>query len=78
MSFHPGDTIQHFRNGKHYRILGKVWDTRMDGWIILYQGLYDDPDLGKEPLFVRPEEEFEALVENAEGVQVPRFSRILS
>lgn len=70
----PGDVVRHYRNKKDYTILGQVWNTQTDAWVILYQAEYDDPELGLEPRFVRPVTEFFELVENEEGQLVPRFS----
>lgn len=74
-AFQPGEIVQHFRNGKHYRIIGRAMDTLTDRWQYVYQALYDDPELGPTPLFVR--EEISMLEEvDHEGKKVPRFQRV--
>jgi hypothetical protein len=56
---------------KHYK--GKHSETKED--LVVYKALYDDLELGKEPLFVRPKVMF---VENVlvEGRKVARFKKI--
>ena len=62
---------------KHYK--GKLYEviafarleSTMDKMVV-YKALYDTSDLGKNPIFVRPLNEFEEEVE-INGKIVPRF-----
>lgn len=69
-----GETYQHFRNKKYYTIIGIARDTMTEGDVVVYQAQYDDPKLGKKPLFVRPVDNFMDQVEH-DGSMVHRFTR---
>jgi hypothetical protein len=69
----------HFRNRKNYQVIGVAFDTATDSKVVLYQALYDCPELAKEyganPVFTRPYDQFFGEVEH-EGKMVPRFEYI--
>ncbi len=43
--------------------------------VVIYQGQYDDPEFGLNPVWVRTVSDFVAMVHN-DGVSVPRFTLI--
>ena len=62
--------------GRDYRVIGVALHTETREKLVLYQALYDTPELyqdyGHEPIFARPEREFmETVVKD--GRKVPRF-----
>jgi hypothetical protein len=61
----------HFK-GKKYRVLGvgKHSETLED--LVVYQGLYDSDEFGKNPIWVRPLKMFVEEVE-VDGKKQPRF-----
>jgi hypothetical protein len=65
---------QHYK-GKFYEVLGVAIHSETRENLVVYKALYDDPELGNEPLFVRPELMF---TENVviETKRVPRFRRV--
>lgn len=68
---------KHFKSDeKVYEVLGKVWDTELDEWVVLYKALYDIPELGGEGiLFTRSVDAFFGKVK-VDGKMVKRFSKI--
>lgn len=73
MNISPGQRYIHFRNKKLYEIIGIGILTTDDTSVVIYKGLYDDANLGNEPLFVRPLEEFRGKVVDDGGHSVDRF-----
>ena len=65
---------KHYK-GKFYEVLGvaRHSETRED--LVVYKALYDDPELGNNPLFVRPKEMFEENVV-VDGKEVRRFEYV--
>jgi hypothetical protein len=67
-----GATVQHYRNGKQYRVLGTAYHTETLEKMVVYQALHDDPKFGDQALWARPESMFLEMVEH-DGQMVPRF-----
>lgn len=70
-----GAVYKHHKNQKDYLILNRALHTETDEMMVVYMGLYDDPKLGKNPVFTRPEEMFEEIVEY-QGKKVERFKKV--
>lgn len=70
---------RHFRNRQLYQVIGVALDTVTRDKVVLYNALYDCPELteeyGDNPIFTRPYDEFFENVEH-EGNRVPRFELI--
>ena len=66
-----GERYIHFKNKKLYEIIGTAILTTDDSVVVVYKGLYNDPQLGNEPLFARPLEEF---IGKAPDDEVARFT----
>lgn len=67
---------QHYK-GNCYRILHLAWlsgDGELAQYVV-YQALYDDPRLGKKPIFVQPVARFLQKI-MVDGQQVARFELI--
>ena len=62
---------QHYK-GNYYEVLHTGWHSDSLKEYVIYQGLYDSEELGKNPVFVRCAEEFSENV-IVEGKEVPRF-----
>ena len=69
-----GDIYRHYK-GKDYRILGIGHHSENLEKVVIYQGLYDDPEFGKEPIWVRPYHMFVEEIE-FEGQFIKRFTKI--
>lgn len=71
----PKGVYRHYK-GKEYEVLGvaKHCDTLED--MVVYKALYRDLKLGKNPMFVRPKNDFLDEVELDDGEVVPRFEYI--
>jgi len=67
-------TYQHYR-GKSYEVIGMARHTETKEDLIIYRGLYDDPELGKKPLFARPKDLFFGAVIVNKKV-LPRFKTV--
>ncbi|MEX0940112.1 MAG: DUF1653 domain-containing protein [Candidatus Babeliales bacterium] len=69
----PGNIYTHYK-GKQYQVLHIVFSENdaLEEWVV-YQGLYDDPKLGKNPIFTRPLKQFCEII-NFEGTEQPRFN----
>jgi len=65
---------RHFK-GKEYKVLGIGRDCDTFKEFIVYQGQYDSPDFGKNPIFIRPKESFFEEV-TRDGKTFPRFERL--
>jgi hypothetical protein len=69
---------KHYK-GKHYRVLRLVHHTETREPMVLYQALYECPDLkeeyGSDPWFVRPLKMFFETVD-VDGVKTPRFEYV--
>lgn len=70
-----GEKYKHYKNGHEYVVLALAHHTETGECMVVYQGQYDTEDLGKHPVFVRPQEMFEDTVE-LEGRQIDRFTKI--
>lgn len=67
---------KHYK-GKRYKILMIVWNSEVDElepWVV-YQGLYDDPKLGPNPIFTRSLNKFSEMI-MIDNVKQPRFKLI--
>jgi len=62
---------QHFK-GKRYELIGVGRDCETLEEVVIYRGLYDDPDYGKNPIWVRPKTSFLQKVKVGKRL-VPRF-----
>lgn len=67
-----GSRYRHYKNQKEYIVLsiGRRQDDATP--VVVYQGQYDDPEFGSQPIWVRTVAEFVAMVDD-NGVVVPRF-----
>jgi hypothetical protein len=66
-----GAVFEHY-SGKKYKILGVGRHSESLGLCVIYQGLYDCPTFGANPVWIRPLEMFlETVVIN--GKEQPRF-----
>jgi cyclomaltodextrinase len=75
MSINPHDRYRHYK-GKNYKILCLGTNTETLEKEVVYQGLYDDPQFGKNPIWVRPLSMFcETII--IDGKEVPRFTKII-
>lgn len=55
-----GALYQHYKNKKFYKILAIALNAESDdleSWVV-YQALYDDPNLGTQPIFIRSVAQF--------------------
>ena len=68
---------KHFKSDeKEYEVLGCVWDTELDQWVVLYKALYEIAELGGEGiLFTRGIDGFFGEVER-DGKKVKRFVKV--
>jgi len=69
-----GEIYQHYGNRKLYKIIGIALHTEEQRPMVVYQGQYDDEELGFEPLFVRPLDLFQGKVQH-NGETVRRFEK---
>lgn len=70
----PGTIFEHY-SGKRYRILNVGRHSETLELCVIYQGLYDCPTFGPNPIWIRPLEMFlEIVVIN--GNPQPRFRLI--
>ncbi len=76
MNIEKGQRYQHYK-GKTYVILGVGYHTETLEKMVTYQGEYDDPEFGKNPIWVRPYEMFAETIQ-FEGNEVPRFVLLAS
>lgn len=74
MEIKPG-IYRHYKNGKDYEVVGIATHTETGESLVVYRGLYTDPELGLHPLFVRPKKMFLEKVE-VNGIRIPRFQLI--
>ncbi|MEK7593801.1 MAG: DUF1653 domain-containing protein [Patescibacteria group bacterium] len=65
---------QHYK-GDFYQVLNVARHSETGGDYVVYQALYDDPELGPKPLFVRPLSMFTETV-SWQNSTVPRFKFI--
>jgi hypothetical protein len=66
----PGK-YQHYK-GKFYEVIGVARHSETLEELVVYKGLYDSPEFGKNPLWVRPLKMFMEKVE-VDGKKLPRF-----
>lgn len=70
-----GETYEHY-SGKRYTIKNLAFHSEDPEIVmVVYEGLYDDPKFGKNPVWVRP---LKMFVEDVEinGKVVPRFKKV--
>lgn len=70
-----GQRYRHFKTGNEYEIVGIARHTENLEEMVVYRGLYNSPDFGPNPLWVRPLSMFVEEVER-DGVRVPRFALV--
>jgi hypothetical protein len=65
---------QHYK-GKYYDVIGLAYDSETLEEKVVYQALYNSKELGNNPIFVRPYEEFfeNVIIDNK---NIPRFKFI--
>lgn len=68
------DKYQHYK-GNFYKVICVASHSETLEKMVVYQGQYDSPDLGKNPIFVRPLEMFQEQVV-VDGKKIPRFKYI--
>ncbi len=71
-----GATYEHYK-GMRYKVLMIVWNSELDElepWVV-YQGLYEDPKLGANPIFTRSLTKFSETIELG-GIEQPRFKMV--
>lgn len=66
----PGK-YQHYK-GKFYEVIDEAVDSDTLEEYVVYRGLYDDPEFGHNPLWVRKKKEFLEKVE-IDGKKVERY-----
>ena len=70
---------RHYKNGKNYRVTGFALNTDTEEKMVVYQALYDCPDLeakyGINPTFTRSYSVFTETVEY-EGQTLPRYAYV--
>jgi len=71
----PGYYTHYKSPDKQYEVIGIATHESTREKLVTYRALYDIPELGHHPLFVRPLAEFEELVE-WNGEKVRRFKII--
>lgn len=69
-----GGTYRHYK-GNLYRVLSIGRSSEDLSLQVVYQGLYNCPDFGDQPIWTRPLEMFCETVESS-GESVPRFTLI--
>lgn len=62
---------RHYK-GKKYRVIGIARHSETLKKLVVYQGLYDSKEFGKNPIWVRPLDMFAEEV-RIDGKTVPRF-----
>ena len=67
----PIGRYQHYK-GKFYQVIGVARHSETLEEMVVYQGEYNDPEFGNNPIWVRPKQDFLATVE-VNGQQIPRF-----
>jgi len=75
MNVTPG-TYRHYKQ-KDYEVIGTAIHTETREELVVYRPLYDVPELGDNPLFVRPLKQFVEQVD-VDGIKKPRFERVIS
>lgn len=70
-----GQRYKHYK-GKTYLVLAIAHHTETDEKMVVYEGEYDDPELGNRPIFVRPLQMFKEDV-SVEEKMIPRFTLLL-
>ncbi|MFA5211585.1 MAG: DUF1653 domain-containing protein [Patescibacteria group bacterium] len=65
---------KHYK-GNYYEVIGLARDSNTFEDLVVYKGLYDSKEFGKNPLWVRPKKEFleKVIINNRE---MPRFEYI--
>lgn len=78
MEVRVGRIYQHYR-GKLYQIVavGRLTESDTLEECVVYKGLYDDAQFGKNPIWIRPLTMFIEDIE-IDGKMVPRFAEIKS
>ena len=62
---------KHYK-GKLYEVLGVARHSETLEELVVYQGMYDSEEFGKNPIWVRPKKMFLESV-TIDGKEVPRF-----
>jgi hypothetical protein len=72
MDVKQGQRYRHFK-GNTYVVIALGLHTETGERLVVYQGEYDDPEFGLNPIWIRPHDMFEEHV-LVEGQWVPRFT----
>jgi len=59
-------------NGKFYELIAVGRIRKDKETVVVYRGLYEDPEFGKNPVWVQPKARFFENVK-VDGVEMPRF-----
>ena len=71
-----GATYEHY-SGKKYKIVALANHSEDLQKYVVYQGLYNDPEFGNNPVWIRPLAMFMETVEK-NGQMIPRFKKVES
>jgi hypothetical protein len=71
-----GATYEHY-SGKQYKVIAIGNHSEDLKKYVVYQGLYNDPEFGNNPVWLRPVDMFMEIIEK-NGHQIPRFKKIKS
>jgi hypothetical protein len=69
-----GDMYRHFKGGA-YKIIAIARDSETTKEVVVYEGQYESPEWGKNPIWVRALDDFLSFKE-IDGKKVPRFEKI--
>lgn len=70
-----GNRYRHYKNGKEYVVLHVGIHTETDEEMVVYQGQYHDEVFGDKPVWIRPKDMWEEMLEYG-GELVDRFGEI--
>ena len=66
---------RHNKSGREYRVLETAYHSETMQQMVVYQARYDSTELGPNPVFVRPIEMWDEIVD-INDVRTPRFLKI--
>jgi hypothetical protein len=69
-----GATYEHY-SGKRYKIIAIAHHSEDLQKYVVYQGLYNDPEFGNNPVWIRPATMFMETIEK-NGQIIPRFKQL--
>lgn len=71
----PGQNYKHYKNKKLYEIVCIALDRETKEKLVVYKGLYDCPEFGKNPIWTRFLSNFIEIKE-IDGKKIPRFELV--